>query len=208
MNAHRAATDHRTTREPGRDAGSADAMVSRIEGPSTGTSRRRRGAGLGADPPQCDSQLVRDLDRRAVAERRRPSESRSLLYVILRKEDSVCRIVFPRHSHGGNPVRCREFCEADAFSGSWVSGQVHGSWPPNRAPDGPPDREVELLSRNPHGTSNGRLEASLCPSAPARYRGSGEAFMPETSSFLIFLPATMPQAQSPDTGEGSGCGRF
>jgi hypothetical protein len=32
--------------------------------------------------------------------------------------------------------------------------------------------------------------------------------MPEASSFPIFLRATMPQVQSPDTGEGSGCGRF
>jgi hypothetical protein len=32
--------------------------------------------------------------------------------------------------------------------------------------------------------------------------------MPESSSFPIFLRATMPQVQSPDTGEGSGCGRF
>ena len=34
------------------------------------------------------------------------------------------------------------------------------------------------------------------------------AFTPESSSFRIFLPATMPQVRSPDTGEGSGCGRF
>jgi hypothetical protein len=27
-------------------------------------------------------------------------------------------------------------------------------------------------------------------------------------SFPIFLRATMPQVQSPDTGQGSGCGRF
>jgi hypothetical protein len=32
--------------------------------------------------------------------------------------------------------------------------------------------------------------------------------MPEAFSFPIFLRATMPQVQSPDTGEGSGCGRF
>jgi hypothetical protein len=32
--------------------------------------------------------------------------------------------------------------------------------------------------------------------------------MPETSSFPIFLRATMPQVQSPGTGEGLGCGRF
>ena len=32
--------------------------------------------------------------------------------------------------------------------------------------------------------------------------------MPEAASFPIFLRATMPQVQSPDTGEGSGCGRF
>jgi hypothetical protein len=32
--------------------------------------------------------------------------------------------------------------------------------------------------------------------------------MPVASSFPIFLRATMPQVQSPDTGEGSGCGRF
>jgi hypothetical protein len=32
--------------------------------------------------------------------------------------------------------------------------------------------------------------------------------MPEASSFPIFLRATMPKVQSPDTGEGSGCGRF
>jgi hypothetical protein len=33
-------------------------------------------------------------------------------------------------------------------------------------------------------------------------------FMPETSSFPIFLRATLPQVQSPDIGEGLGCGRF
>jgi hypothetical protein len=32
--------------------------------------------------------------------------------------------------------------------------------------------------------------------------------MPEASSFPIFLRATVPQVQSPDTGEGLGCGRF
>jgi hypothetical protein len=32
--------------------------------------------------------------------------------------------------------------------------------------------------------------------------GGWEAFMPEASSFLIFLRATIPQVQSPDTGEG------
>jgi hypothetical protein len=32
--------------------------------------------------------------------------------------------------------------------------------------------------------------------------------MPESSSSPTFLRATMPQVQSPDTGEGSGCGRF
>jgi hypothetical protein len=32
--------------------------------------------------------------------------------------------------------------------------------------------------------------------------------MPVASSFPIFLRATMPQVQSSDTGEGSGCGRF
>jgi hypothetical protein len=31
---------------------------------------------------------------------------------------------------------------------------------------------------------------------------------PEASSFAVFLRATLPQVQSPDTGEGSGCGRF
>jgi hypothetical protein len=34
------------------------------------------------------------------------------------------------------------------------------------------------------------------------------AFMPEASSFPIFLRATMPQVQSPDTGEAVRCGRF
>src|ERR1700687_156179 len=32
--------------------------------------------------------------------------------------------------------------------------------------------------------------------------------MPEASSFPIFLRATMPQVQSPGTGDGSACGRF
>jgi hypothetical protein len=32
--------------------------------------------------------------------------------------------------------------------------------------------------------------------------------MPEASSFPVFLRATMPQVQSPDIGEGPGCGRF
>jgi hypothetical protein len=32
--------------------------------------------------------------------------------------------------------------------------------------------------------------------------------MPEASSSPIFLLATVPQVQSPDTGEGSRCGRF
>jgi hypothetical protein len=32
--------------------------------------------------------------------------------------------------------------------------------------------------------------------------------MPEASSFQIFLRATMPQVQLPDTGQGLGCGRF
>jgi hypothetical protein len=32
--------------------------------------------------------------------------------------------------------------------------------------------------------------------------------MPEASSFPIFLRATMPQVQSPDTAEGLGCGRL
>jgi hypothetical protein len=31
--------------------------------------------------------------------------------------------------------------------------------------------------------------------------------MPEAASFPIFLHATMPQVRSPDTAEGSGCGR-
>jgi hypothetical protein len=53
-----------------------------------------------------------------------------------------------------------------------------------------------------------KTPGQLSPSAPARYRGNGEDVRPGSSSFPIFLRATVPQVQSPDTGEGSGCGRF
>jgi hypothetical protein len=52
-----------------------------------------------------------------------------------------------------------------------------------------------------------KTPGQLSPSAPAR-SGEWEAFTPESSSFPIFLRATMAQVESPDTGEGLGCGRF
>ena len=54
-------------------------------------------------------------------------------------------------------------------------------------------------------TENSRPALPICAGSIS---GESGLFMPERASFPIFLRATMPQVQSPDTGEGSGCGRF
>jgi hypothetical protein len=82
-------------------------------------------------------------------------------------------------------------------------------WSPTRKELGCPFRASRTLFFGLLGegawTENSRPALPICAGSTS---GSGAAFMPEASSFPIFLRATMPKVQSPDTGEGSGCGRF
>jgi hypothetical protein len=78
---------------------------------------------------------------------------------------------------------------------SCASGQIVGY----------PDPVFRFLGR---GTEIPAASAHLRRLQISRPSGEGESFLLETESLPIFLRATMPQVQSPETGEGSRCGRF